>query len=85
MLNPAHNETYKRPIEDQQYQKYWDQDKTQYHMRTTGFFAAHLDKKYGVGYRDIDKMSVNHQREIFKELLKNRNQKVPELKHYHQN
>lgn len=33
-------------------------------MRTTGFFAAHLDKKLGFSPADLDQMSIRQQREV---------------------
>ena len=33
-------------------------------MRTTGFFSKYLDNKYGIGFADLEKLSVRQQREI---------------------
>jgi hypothetical protein len=46
------------PIEDQYHTRFWDHDRTKYHMYTTGFFSSHLDKKFGFGFKDLEKMSV---------------------------
>jgi len=39
-------------------------------MRTTGFFAAHLDKKLGFSAADLDQMSIRQQREIITQRAK---------------
>jgi len=53
-------------------------------MRTTGFFAAHLDKKLGFSPADLDQMSIRQQREIVTQRAKQMH-KIQRLKHKYQN
>ena len=51
-------------------------EKTRYHMQTTGFFSKYLDKKYGFGFSDLEKMSMRRQRDIITQRAKMFNKEV---------
>ena len=38
-------------------------------MHTTGFSSSYIDKKYDFSYKDVDKMSIHHQRELFNKMI----------------
>jgi len=33
-------------------------------MHMTGFFSSHVDKKFGFGFADLEKLSIREQRKI---------------------
>ena len=53
-------------------------------MHTTGFFAAHLDKKLGFSPADLDGMSIRQQREVITQRARQMH-KIQRLKIKHHN
>lgn len=51
-------------MKDQPHKIFWDHEKTRYHMNTTGLFASHVDAQLGVGFDDLEGLSIREQREI---------------------
>jgi hypothetical protein len=50
--------------------KYWDHEKTQYHLRMSGEHRHHLDKKLGVSLDEIEGMSIRQKKDIIKSRAK---------------
>jgi len=45
-------------MEDQPHKIYWDQDKTRLQMYTTGYQAGFVDNMLGIGFDDLEGLSV---------------------------
>lgn len=50
--------------------KYWDHEKSQYHLKMSGDFRHHLDNKLGVSLDEIEGMSIRQKKDIIKTRAK---------------
>ena len=46
------------PVEQQTHKKYWDHEVGEYNLKTSGWFAAHVDEQLGIRFEDLEGLSV---------------------------
>jgi hypothetical protein len=53
-------------VSKQLHKKFWDHEATQFNIHSIDQHSAHLDSKMGVGFDDLEGLSVRQQRQIIK-------------------
>jgi len=72
------------PADQQYHKKFWDHEPGQLNLKTTGWFAEHVDNQMGVSFDDLEGLSVRQQRQIIKKRAAELN-KVKQIKFKYHN